>query len=141
MFLVVPQVRLDSAPMLLSVDVAIAAVAAAGCAPVMGAIDKAITLSAAGKQPLWSALRADLRVFLRRPVPYVRSPVFLWLWFVYASIYASSSAIDTLCAARGVSSAFPVLVTSTFMSVSCGLVKDTVFARTFGARSTKVRPI
>jgi hypothetical protein len=124
----------------LSGDVVAGVVAAAGVAPFVSAVDRAITLNAAGKKELWTALQENLQETAKAPVATVKSVPFLWLWFVYAVTYVAANTTDTLSVTNHVNPAIPVLIASTaFNTVAC-VAKDASFAKMYGAENKKPLP-
>ena len=120
------------APYLLS-DLTASICAGCICAPLVAVIDEAITLSAAGKKELWSAIGQKLVSIARAPISFLTSPSFLWLWAVYAVTYAAANTVDTICKGMGVASATPVLLFSTGANLGMCLLKDAAFAKMYGS--------
>lgn len=124
------------APLLAS-DVAAAAGAAITAAPLVAVIDEAITLSAAGKKNMWTAMGDKLVSIARAPISFFGSASFLWLWAVYAVTYATANGVETISKAVGVSPATPVLICSTGANMGMCLLKDSAFAKMYGSSDKK----
>lgn len=124
-------------PALLVSDAVAGVLAGSVCAPLVAIIDEAITLSAAGKKELWSAIGGKLFRITKAPVRFLRSASFLWLWAVYAVTYATANAADSFARAVGHDPATPVLLCSTAANMGMCLLKDKAFAEMFGSADDK----
>ena len=113
----------------LAADVAAGGLAAVGCAPLVACTDQAITLSANGGAKLWPTLIENINGVAKKPVAFLSSAAFKWLWFVYFATYAVANMAATLSKACGISPTLPVLVCSTVANMGTCIAKDAAFAR------------
>jgi hypothetical protein len=122
-------------------DVGAGVFAAAGAAPLISAVDRAITLNSAGKQELWSALHDIIDEMVQHPIQMLRSTPFLWLWFVYASTYIAANSMDTISVSNNLNPVFAVLAVSTIVNSAACLAKDAAFVKMFGVEVNKPVPL
>lgn len=116
----------------LSSDMLAAGVAALIAAPLVSVIDQATNLNAAGRQKLWPAIGEKLTEMVTKPVGFINSPAFTWLFLVYAVTYASANTAGTVSKFLSVNPALPVLVASTIFNMYSSIMKDAAFARMYG---------
>ncbi|KAJ1444597.1 hypothetical protein M885DRAFT_626979, partial [Pelagophyceae sp. CCMP2097] len=117
---------------LVAADISSALVAGLLCSPLVGAIDRAVTLHAAGAAPLWPTLWASLR----SPRLLVSGPAPRLIFAVYASTYTAANCADTLSGSPAA-----VLAASTLTNTSACIAKDRAFARMFGATAPRPMPL
>jgi len=111
----------------LASDVVAGAIATAVSAPLVCTMDRAMTLNAAGRTPLVTALKDDLMQIARRPLDFMTSTPFLWIWFAYGITYVVANVLSTL----GMPVLPQLLVTTIINSVAC-VAKDARFAQLYG---------
>ena len=126
----------------LAADAGASAATGAAVAPILAAVDRAVTESAAGKKGLWQSFFGTLRQIGTKPGAFVTSPAFRWLWLVYGGTYFVASAAESTLALlpRGAVSkeaggVGKWLATSSYNTGS-SLAKDTAFARMYGGAAS-----
>ncbi len=70
-------------------DVVVACGVTFGVAPFMSIIDKAIVQRAAGTHTVLQSSIQSITSIVRNPVSFVKSPMFLMMWSVYAATYTT----------------------------------------------------
>ena len=70
-------------------DVAVACSITFGIAPILSVIDKAIVQKAAGTHSIVQSSLESVVNIARNPVGFIKSPVFLLMWGVYAATYTT----------------------------------------------------
>ena len=70
-------------------DLLVAASVTLGVAPFLTVIDKAVVQRAAGTHSVFQSVLESTSQMFRNPVTYFRSPMFLMMWGVYCSTYAT----------------------------------------------------
>ncbi len=74
-------------------DVVVACGVTFGVAPFMAVIDKAIVQRAAGTHTILQSSLQSVTTMVRNPVTYIKSPMFLMMWGVYAATYTTGEFI------------------------------------------------
>jgi hypothetical protein len=77
-------------------DVAVATTITFGIAPFLSVIDKAIVQKAAGTHSIVQSSLESVVQVVKSPLTFVRSPVFLMMWGVYAATYTTANCLKTL---------------------------------------------
>ena len=119
-------------------DAGASAATGAAVAPVLAAVDRAVTESAAGQRGLWQSFFGTLREIGARPAGFVASPAFRWLWLVYGGTYFVASAAESTLALlpKGAVSkeagAGGKLLATWGYNTGTSLAKDAAFARMYG---------
>jgi len=124
-------------------DLLSAVVTTLGVAPFMSVIDKAIVQNANKSHTISSSVRGSLLTICRDPIGFVKSPMFLMMWGVYASTYATANCIRTICERKEDFSKKEktlVFAGTTAVNSSTSLVKDKMYATMFAAASATPRP-
>ena len=111
----------------LASDVISGTLSVALSAPLVCTMDRAMTLNAAGRQSLPAACREDLSNIARRPIAFVRSTPFLWIWFAYGITYIVANVLSTVA----VPVAMQLLVTTGVNTAVC-IAKDAKFTVLYG---------
>ena len=111
----------------LASDMAAGAVAAGLSAPLVFAMDRAMTLNAAGESSVPAALNESLSEFAISPVAFVTSEPFQWIWFACGVTYAAANALKSLA----VPPLLLLLATTGVNTVAC-ILKDARFAQLYG---------
>lgn len=78
-------------------DVLVACGVTFGVAPFMSVIDKAIVQRAAGTHTVLQSSSQSITSILRNPVSFVKSPMFLMMWSVYAATYTTGKLETLVC--------------------------------------------
>lgn len=131
---VVPiEMQVDGLAARLAVDCGAAAITAAVVAPLIAAIDEAITRSASGgDKSLWDPLLLRLKSIFISPCLFFASKAFQWMWLVYAITYLTASGLRTIQDAFGLSLGIFATVLLTIINVSLNIAKDSAFSQMFG---------
>ena len=116
-------------------DVAAGALATVLSAPLIVTADRAMTLNAAGEQPLWPALKEGFAEIPRRPLAFVKSEPFLWVWFAYGITYVFANAFISV----GLPTILQLLAITAINSAVC-IAKDARFAQLFGNEADRDTP-
>ena len=77
-------------------DVMVAFGVTLGVAPFISIVDKAIVQRANGSHSILSSAAESLKIMARNPVAYVKSPMFLMMWGVYATTYSTANSLKTI---------------------------------------------
>ena len=77
-------------------DVAVACSITFGIAPILSVIDKAIVQKAAGTHSIVQSSLESVVNIARNPVGFIKSPVFLLMWGVYAATYTTGKFYNIL---------------------------------------------
>eukprot|EP00814_Leptocylindrus_danicus_P014054 CAMPEP_0116045522 /NCGR_PEP_ID=MMETSP0321-20121206/27666_1 /TAXON_ID=163516 /ORGANISM="Leptocylindrus danicus var. danicus, Strain B650" /LENGTH=373 /DNA_ID=CAMNT_0003526867 /DNA_START=11 /DNA_END=1132 /DNA_ORIENTATION=+ len=126
-------------------DVLVACGVTLGVAPFMTVVDKAIVQRAAGTHSILSSAGQSLQGMLRNPAAYVKSPMFLMMWGVYAATYTTANCIKTVCEheSNSVSSKDQakagLFVGTTAVNSGTTLLKDRAYATMFGTSGAAVK--
>lgn len=119
-------------------DVVVACGVTLGIAPFMTVVDKAIVQQAAGTHTVLQSSRESLGQMIRRPVSYVRSPMFLMMWGVYAATYTAANSLNTMVEfysdkkTKRHSNKTVIFLGTTLVNSSSSLMKDRAYAKMFG---------
>ena len=70
-------------------DVIVACGVTLGIAPFMSVIDKSIVQRAAGTHTIAQSCLESVTTMVRNPINFVKSPMFLMMWGVYAATYTT----------------------------------------------------
>ena len=76
-------------------DVAVGVASTFCVAPFLTIVDKAIVQRAAGTHTLMTSGFETISTILRNPIQYVKSPIFLYMWAVYAATYSTANSLKT----------------------------------------------
>lgn len=131
-------------------DVVVACGVTFGVAPFMAVIDKAIVQRAAGTHTVLQSAAQSVTTMVRSPISYVKSPMFLMMWGVYAATYSTANCLKTIVehqeyfnsessstpsssSSSSGGSKFAVFATTTAVNSSSTMLKDRFYARSFGA--------
>mmetsp|Transcript_8323 Transcript_8323/g.12328 ORF Transcript_8323/g.12328 Transcript_8323/m.12328 type:complete len:373 (-) Transcript_8323:1213-2331(-) len=125
-------------------DVLVACGITLGVAPFMTVVDKAIVQRAAGTHSVLSSAGQSLQGMLRNPVAYVKSPMFLMMWGVYAATYTTANCIKTVCEHESSSvskdhAKASLFVGTTAVNSGTTLLKDRAYATMFGTSGAAVK--
>lgn len=77
-------------------DVAVASIITLGVAPFVTIIDKAIVQRAAGSHTIMRSSIESISTMARNPIKFVKSPMFLMMWGVYAATYSAANSLKTI---------------------------------------------
>lgn len=77
-------------------DVIVACGVTFGIAPFMSVIDKSIVQRAAGTHSIVQSCTESVTTIARKPVTFLKSPMFLMMWGVYAATYTTANCLKTL---------------------------------------------
>lgn len=117
------------------------AIAGAGVAPIVSAVDRALAENASGKASLGESFKTSLKEMAASPGTFVKSPQFLWIWLVYGATYVTANTCITMCEKTDTDVALPKLLSTFAVNTSTCIAKDRAFANIFSASSTpKVIP-
>lgn len=132
-----PSVQFSYEPLrfakLISCDLVAGLVAGSLVTPVISAVDRALAESASGVNRLWPSFFGSLREYASKPITYVTGPQFLYVLLIYGGTYVTANVVETACSmTKKDPAAIKWAATSTVNTTTC-IVKDTAFARMFGA--------
>lgn len=108
--------------------------------PINTIVDKSVIENANGKTPLWQGVWKGFRSLFLTPQVFLKSYEFKWIFFVYASTYASSNIADHVEINR-VDPSIVKLMISFLVNTSASLVKDKALAMAFGNQTSKPFPM
>jgi hypothetical protein len=148
-------------------DVLVACTVTLGVAPFMSVIDKAIVERANGTKTILKSSAASIASIVRSPVTFVKSPVFLMMWGVYAATYTTANCLKTIVEyqdkqkqrqqqqqqqkhksantsmppsmSSGIGGKFGVFAITTGVNSSTTMFKDKFYARHFGAANAATK--
>ena len=118
---------------LLCIDVLSACTSSALLSPVVTVIDKSVTLSAAGKMTLGSAIKKNAKAMIAKPRAFLVSPEYMWIWGLYSATYIAANTVSTLCNRTNRPPATPKFAATTLTNIYACVSKDAAFARMFGS--------
>lgn len=95
-------------------------------APLIACFDEAITRSSNGDENLWVVLRQRGMDIVQHPLQFGQSLAFRWVLFVYAATYFAANTVAPLS-----SLGFLATVIVTLVNMTCGIAKDSAFAKMF----------
>lgn len=142
-------------------DVIVACGVTFSIAPIMSCIDKAIVQKAAGTHTMIQSVAETTTAMVRHPILYVKSPVFLMMWGVYATTYCTANCLKTLYEHNQVDPSatnsnktkdsnkeensiltgkIGIFAGTTIVNSSTTLLKDKYYAIHFGTSSTRPVP-
>jgi hypothetical protein len=126
-------------------DVAIGCAVTFSVVPFLTVVDTAIVRKAAGTHTLLSSASDSLKMMIRSPITYLKSPVFLFLWAVYAATYSTANSLKTIVEHREYYNAkeisissntnqnrMTVFVGTSLVNTGASLLKDRAYAKLFG---------
>lgn len=120
-------------PQRVAADMLAAGIAGVAVTPLVSAVDRALAENASGRAQLWPSFFSSLKEMTYKPISFLRSPQFFWIWLTYSSTYAAANVVDTVSAANNSDGGFAKWVaTSSTNTVTC-IMKDKAFARMFAA--------
>jgi hypothetical protein len=122
-------------------DLVAGATAGALVAPLVSAVDRALAENASGKMQLWPSFFKSLREMASRPIAFVKSPQFYWIWLVYGGTYVAVNSAETWSKQSKRDPALPKLMASFTVNTSTCIGKDRAFAKMFGTSAAKAVPI
>jgi hypothetical protein len=121
----------------LASDAAAGVISAGVSSPLICAMDRAMTISAAGQKPLLASLQDDISEMARNPGSFLTSAPFLWIWCAYGITYIVANVLSTLAAASVLSQ---LLATTAVNTVAC-IAKDAKFAQLYGNNPDEELPL
>eukprot|EP00466_Bigelowiella_natans_P011311 jgi/Bigna1/87280/estExt_fgenesh1_pg.C_180156 len=121
-------------------DAVAAYIAGAAVAPVITAVDRGLAENASGKAPLVQSFMTSMKSFVTRPVSFVASPQFFWIWLVYGSTYFAANACQTYCDRKKKDVALPKLMSTFVVNTTTCIAKDRAFAKMFGTKAAAPIP-
>ncbi len=77
-------------------DVIVACGVTFGLSPFMSVIDKSIVQRAAGTHTVLQSCTQSVKTMVRNPISFVKSPMFLMMWGVYAATYSTGKTFSTI---------------------------------------------
>jgi len=133
-------------------DVVVASSITLAVAPFLTIIDKAIVQRAAGSHTIVQSAFESFHKITRNPVKFVKSPVFLMMWGVYAATYTTANSLKTIVeesdrkrrnSSRSsydekMDKAF-IFVGTTVVNSATTLMKDQAYAKAFGTMGSAAR--
>jgi hypothetical protein len=129
-------------------DVIVACGVTLGIAPFMSIIDKSIVQNAAGTHTIVQSCAESISTIFRNPVSFVKSPMFLMMWGVYAATYSSVNCLKTIVehqetrnndsASISSTGKFGVFAMTTAVNSTTTMMKDNFYARQFGTTTAKM---
>lgn len=125
-------------------DVLVACTVTFAVSPFLTVIDKAIVQKAAGTHSVLQSSFESIVNIARNPGSYVRSPMFLMMWGVYASTYCTANCLKTIMEhedhkkesdqkTSNEVGKFGVFAATTAVNSASSMVKDKFYARHFGS--------
>lgn len=133
-------------------DVIVACGVTLGIAPFMSVIDKGIVQRAAGTHTIVQSCVESATTILRNPVAFVKSPMFLMMWGVYAATYTTANSLKTIleyqenkkrnnmCSDTTPSiGTLGVFTITTSVNSASTMIKDRFYARHFGTAKTAAK--
>jgi len=102
-------------------------------APFVAMVDKAIIQSSAGQSTLLNSLATSGKLLAFKPLSFLKTPEALWLWFVYASTYATANSVDAFCKQSGIPHEMPKLLIVFGVNMSASIAKDRALVRIYGS--------
>jgi len=106
-----------------------------GVAPFMTTVDKAIVQKMAGTHSVLSSVSESLVSMARNPITYVRSPMFLMMWGVYAATYCTANCAKTITEHNKVEenkAKAGLVMSTTIVNSGTTMLKDRAYAMMFG---------
>jgi hypothetical protein len=130
-------------------DVLVAALVTFGFSPAIAAIDRAIVEKAAGSHTILESIKHTMKSMAREPGTYFKSPMFLFMWGVYAATYSTANCLKTITEHRDMqnrsnvgrtssSGNIGVFATTTLVNSYASILKDRYYAKAFGTSVGKV---
>lgn len=130
-------------------DVLVAASVTFAFSPAIAAIDRAIVEKAAGSHTILESIKHSILSMAREPGAYIKSPMFLFMWGVYAATYSTANCLKTITEHREIhnrsevsrsntSSSMGVFATTTLVNSYAAILKDRYYAKAFGSSVGKV---
>jgi hypothetical protein len=129
-------------------DIAIGCAVTFSVVPFLTVVDTAIVRKAAGTHTLLSSASDSLKTMVRSPTAYVKSPVFLFMWAVYAATYSTANSLKTIVEHREYfntkeqtlssksnlvnQNRMTVFVGTSLVNTGASLLKDRAYAKLFG---------
>ncbi len=120
-----------------------------GLSPFLTVIDKAIVQKTAGSHTLMSSCYESVLNIIKNPSVYLRSPMFLFMWGVYASTYCTANCLKTIVEhndhfqqdhaqddvtkPRRQLDTFGVFAATTIVNSTASMFKDSFYAKHFGS--------
>lgn len=125
-------------------DISVALLVTFGFSPAIATIDRAIVEKAAGTHTILQSVKLSVKTMAKDPILYVRSPMFLFMWAVYAATYSTANCLKTIAEHREMKnrpkfapssprSSMGVFTATTFVNSYAAILKDRYYARTFGS--------
>ena len=125
----------------MAMEASVGTVAALSVAPVISIVDKAIVSNASGLERLMPSIINSVKVLVKNPITFLRSPSFLLIWGVYSGTYMVANVIKATCERRATDPVLPTLMGSSSANVSLSVLKDKAFARLFGPPGGQPMPL
>lgn len=101
--------------------------------PVVSAVDRALAESASTGKGVWGSFFNSLSEYGRKPVTYLTGPQFYYVLMIYGGTYATANVVDTICGLKNRDPAAIKWAATSTVNTSACIVKDSAFARMFGA--------
>lgn len=130
-------------------DVIVACGVTFGLSPFMSVIDKSIVQRAAGTHTVLQSCTQSVKTMVRNPISFVKSPMFLMMWAVYAATYSTANCLKTIVkhqeetkmTSKESKSAskfgpFGVFALTTAVNSTATMIKDSFYARNFGTATS-----
>ncbi|GAB5362494.1 hypothetical protein AAMO2058_000801700 [Amorphochlora amoebiformis] len=121
-------------------DAIAAYTAGAAVSPVITGVDRALAENASGKVKLFPSFLNSMKSMIIRPVTFLKSPQFFWIWLVYGSTYAAANITETVCDHLETDVALPKLLSTFATNTSTCIAKDQAFAKMFGTKVPSAVP-
>lgn len=131
-------------------DILVATSVTFAFSPAIAAIDRAIVEKAAGSHTILDSIKHTMMTMARQPGAYLKSPMFLFMWGVYAATYSTANCLKTITEHRELqsrsddvrsstsSSSIGVFATTTLVNSYAAILKDRYYAKAFGTSVGKV---
>jgi hypothetical protein len=133
-------------------DVIVACGVTLGIAPFMSVIDKSIVQRAAATHTIVQSCAQSITAMIRNPVEFVKSPMFLMMWGVYAATYTTANSLKTILEYQDNQKSdnmcsdsmprigtFSVFALTTSVNSTSTMYKDRFYARHFGTTKTAAK--
>ena len=133
-------------------DVLVACTVTLGVAPFLTIIDKAIVQRAAGSHTIVQSSIESIHKITRNPVKFVKSPMFLMMWGVYAATYTTANTLKTIVEDVEIKKKISskdivdprmgktfIFLGTTVVNSATTLMKDQAYAKMFGTMGAAMR--
>jgi len=116
-------------------------IAGAAVAPIISAVDRGLAENASGKAKLLPSFMNSMKSMVTRPVGFLKSPQFFWIWLVYGSTYFAANSCQTYCDRKKKDVAIPKLFSTFIVNTTTCIAKDQAFAKLFGTKAAAAVPM